>query len=330
LGGGANAMLRYKALNDVLEIRHEKGHPVSVFIKDRTVIEDTESSIDLVYKGWWLRNYPGRLTFSSMPADFGSLLIQRRRWANGGLLILPNLLRYIVRAPKNLALLKECFMRFHYLISSPSGCLVALLLFLYSFCHPVETAWLPFSLAPFFVLYIRDLRNSGYTISDMMRIFALNLLLLPVIAGGVLKSFEQMITGRKIPFGRTPKVPGRTAAPAFYSIIEMILPFLCFGSAVFDSAHHHWVQAAVAFSNGMLLSYALIFFLGVKATAQDIAVGAKAAWNVLSGNTEDVSSPARNASRSPIIMMPSHLAEELVTIQPSHLQNYLDVAANAA
>lgn len=62
------------------------------FIQDRTVIEDTESSIDLRRKEWRLYNYPERLSYSATPPDFGSLVIQRGRWANGGLLILPKLL----------------------------------------------------------------------------------------------------------------------------------------------------------------------------------------------------------------------------------------------
>jgi cellulose synthase/poly-beta-1,6-N-acetylglucosamine synthase-like glycosyltransferase len=52
------------------------------YIQDRTVIEDTESSVDLVAKGWELTNYPERLSYSATPPDFGALVIQRRRWAN--------------------------------------------------------------------------------------------------------------------------------------------------------------------------------------------------------------------------------------------------------
>ena len=52
------------------------------------MIEDTESSVDLGIKGWTLFNYPERLSYSATPPDFGSLCIQRQRWANGGLLIL--------------------------------------------------------------------------------------------------------------------------------------------------------------------------------------------------------------------------------------------------
>ena len=36
---------------------------ITRFVHDRTVIEDTESSIDLVEKGWTLFNYPERLSY---------------------------------------------------------------------------------------------------------------------------------------------------------------------------------------------------------------------------------------------------------------------------
>ena len=42
-----------------------------------------------------LFNYPERLAYSATPPDFGSLLIQRRRWANGGVIIVPKLMRYL-------------------------------------------------------------------------------------------------------------------------------------------------------------------------------------------------------------------------------------------
>ncbi len=70
------------------------------YVQDRTVIEDTESSIDLVANGWTLFNYPERLSYSATPPDFGSLSVQRGRWANGGLLIAPKFLRFAHQARK--------------------------------------------------------------------------------------------------------------------------------------------------------------------------------------------------------------------------------------
>src|SRR5262249_13930593 len=86
---GANAVLRRSAIADLRSTRHERGFEVPCFIQDRTPIEDTESTVDLMARGWALYNHPERLAYSATPADFGALLIQRRRWANGGLIILP-------------------------------------------------------------------------------------------------------------------------------------------------------------------------------------------------------------------------------------------------
>jgi cellulose synthase (UDP-forming) len=114
---GANALLRRTALEDIKTVETERGFAITKYIESRTVIEDTESSIDLINKGWKLHNYPDRLAYSATPPDFGSLLIQRRRWANGGLIILPKLLGYLVQRPFRFRKVPEVFMRAHYLIS---------------------------------------------------------------------------------------------------------------------------------------------------------------------------------------------------------------------
>src|SRR6185369_1656216 len=88
---GANAVIRKEALEDIVEVQNVGGYDIMTYIQDRTVIEDTESSIDIGTAGWSLVNYPERLSYSATPPDFGSLVVQRRRWANGGLLILPKL-----------------------------------------------------------------------------------------------------------------------------------------------------------------------------------------------------------------------------------------------
>lgn len=40
-------------------------------------------------------NYPERLSYSSTPPDFGSLVVQRRRWANCSLLIIGKFFRIV-------------------------------------------------------------------------------------------------------------------------------------------------------------------------------------------------------------------------------------------
>ena len=64
--GGTNALLRKRALEDIATaVREEQtGIDVPRYIQDRTVIEDTESSVDLVHRGWGLFNYPARLSYA--------------------------------------------------------------------------------------------------------------------------------------------------------------------------------------------------------------------------------------------------------------------------
>ena len=51
---GANAVIRRVALDDIVEVSTEGGFEVRTYIQDRTVIEDTESSVDLGRKaGTW-------------------------------------------------------------------------------------------------------------------------------------------------------------------------------------------------------------------------------------------------------------------------------------
>jgi cellulose synthase/poly-beta-1,6-N-acetylglucosamine synthase-like glycosyltransferase len=64
---GANALIRRKALDDIATLEKEGDKMVVKFIQDRTVIEDTESSVDLLLKGWTLYNYPDRLAYSATP-----------------------------------------------------------------------------------------------------------------------------------------------------------------------------------------------------------------------------------------------------------------------
>ncbi|WP_282405036.1 glycosyltransferase family 2 protein, partial [Pseudomonas sp. PS02285] len=92
---GANAIIRRQALEDIRDEVVDDGIMHARFIRDNTVIEDTESSIELIDRGWRLYNYPERLSYSMTPSDFGALVVQRRRWANGGLLMLSSLRRYI-------------------------------------------------------------------------------------------------------------------------------------------------------------------------------------------------------------------------------------------
>ncbi len=271
---GANALLRMSALRDIAEVMDERGHAVPVFIQDRTVIEDTESSVDLIARGWELHNYPERLAYSATPPDFGALLIQRRRWANGGLLILPKLMRHLVSHFHQPRKLVEGFFRAHYLGSIAAVNLGLLILLAVGFDQSLDGWWLPLTALPYFLLYARDLRYSGYgKTADLVRVYALNLLLIPINLGGVLKSLQQALTGRRTPFGRTPKVSGRTAAPALYVIAEFALVAFWLINCGIDAIEGYWVTAFFCFVNAMLLVYAIHAFIGLRTGWEDIRVG---------------------------------------------------------
>ena len=271
---GANAMLRMTALDAIKETQFVNGKTVNIYIQDRTLIEDTESSIDLVHKGWKLYNYPKRMTYSASPSDFGSLLIQRRRWANGGLIILPKLLRYTFRAPKNLRLAREFFMRFNYLAMTTLSVAMLLVYSFYTFSPRLSTPLLIYATLPYMLLFSRDLKICGYRYTDVFRVCAFNLMLMPVIAAGVMKQMEQIVTGRKIPFGRTPKVKDRTSAPAFYYLVELALLGF-FAHRVFaERQDSDWSQTVVAAVNLCFLVYALVNFIGIRAMVEDLSAAA--------------------------------------------------------
>ncbi|MHA6508631.1 glycosyltransferase family 2 protein [Tessaracoccus sp. Y1736] len=268
---GANALLRKEALMDIRAEDTERGHTIARYIQDRTVIEDTESTLDLAERGWDLHNVPQRLAWSATPPDFGSLAIQRSRWANGGLLIAPKALRRLLARPLDRLAVPAFLIRMHYLTSIATGSLGLLaLLFLPLGGDELRSLWLPLISAPYFVLYARDLVLSGYRTTDMGRVFALNLMLVPVHLAGVFKSIHQGLTGKRIPFGRTPKVSGRTAAPAWAVLSIWVMTLWCVVSVGVAVATGRWINATGAAVTGAALAYAAVAFIGLREGVEDI------------------------------------------------------------
>jgi cellulose synthase (UDP-forming) len=269
---GANAVLRKEALDDIVTYYQEGGFRIAKYIQDRTVIEDTESSIDLVARGWSLYNLPERLSYSATPADFGSLLIQRRRWANGGLIILPKLLRHLARTPHRLRTWAEGFMRVNYLASIAGTNLGLLLILTIPADDYLNIFWLPLTALPYYLIYGRDLVLVGYGVGDLFRVYALNFLLIPVNLGGVFKSIQQGVTGRQIPFSRTPKVRGRTATPAGYILASYALMLYCFAFGFYDLLCGRWLQAGFCLGSALVLLYGTAAFIGFRASWEDLSL----------------------------------------------------------
>lgn len=272
---GANAVIRWAALRELGQVREENGILVRTFIQDRTVIEDTESSIDLAIKGWSLTNYPARLSYSATPSDFGSLVVQRRRWANGGLIIMPklgSLLRERRRRGERTSV-AELALRADYL-GSIAATSVGLVLFQLVMLVPgTATVVSPLGLLAMFPYVVGqglDLRRLGYPARLVLWVSGLNFALVMVNLAGALKSIQQGVTGRKIPFARTPKVRDRTAAPALYVVSTYLAgPYLLLISWV-AAQMNRWSVSVLATSTAVVAIIAAMAFVPPRSAWEDV------------------------------------------------------------
>ncbi|MFI7541840.1 EAL domain-containing protein [Actinoplanes sp. NPDC049599] len=268
---GANAVLRKKALDDIREIAYEGDWEIRRYIQDRTVIEDTESTIDLGVHGWTLYNYPERMAYSATPPDFGSLCIQRQRWANGGLLILSRLKDQFraraARGKKNR--FGELFLRVNYMASIfwSSVCLIVMLV--YPFNADLLNPILLLVSVPYFLMMSADLKACGYKRLDVLRVYGFNLILLPVNLSGSFASILQLLTGEKSAFKRTPKVRNRTTSATTYLVAPLALIAFCGYTVVRDVQLHLWDNLVFAGLNLVLASYAMIAYVGLGNTLVD-------------------------------------------------------------
>lgn len=270
---GANALLRRSALEDICETVYERGYPIRRYLHDRTVVEDTESTIDLMMCGWQVYCHPERLSYSATPADFGALVIQRRRWANGPLLIVPKLIRHALAGSNRLRRLPEFLMRF-YTLTSAAGAAAMLLTIAIPFpdARRLPILWLILSAIPYYILYCHDLEACGFEWWDLPRVYGMNLLLITVNLTGMLKSLKQAVTGARSAFTRTPKVPGRTAAPPIQIIMPVLILPCVLISCIRLLVHSEWAYSAYGLTNLVCLGYALYSYVGPRAAWEDIAV----------------------------------------------------------
>jgi chitodextrinase len=269
---GANAVIRKKALDEIAETSYIGDWEIKAYIRDRTVIEDTESTIDMGIAGWRLFNYPERLSYSATPPDFGSLCIQRRRWANGGLLILPKLHRQsrIRRAQGKRVRFSEQFLRWNYMASISWSSASLLILLAFPFSATLISPLLGLIALPYFAAMASDLRYCGYKRLDVLRIYGFNLVLLGVNLAGTFSSIVQGITASKAPFARTPKVKDRTVVPPFLLLAPYLLIALA-GFTLYRAYVNHLTEnLCYAALNVSLACYAAKAFIGLRNTLVDL------------------------------------------------------------
>jgi cellulose synthase/poly-beta-1,6-N-acetylglucosamine synthase-like glycosyltransferase len=281
---GANALLRKRALDDIRVLEHDGAALRLIYVQDRTVIEDTGSTMDLLGKGWSVFNHFKPLAFSATPADFGSLAIQRQRWSNGGLIIFPSLVRQYWASRLLLRRLPELLLRSHYLLSPLVGNVAVLMLMVLLLADARELLVTSLAMGPYFFLYGRDLSRSGYRFRDLFAVSSLNLLLLPVSLAGVLASITQILTGKKAAFARTPKVAGRTAVHPVFIVFNAGMFLLMLGYAADGIEKGDLIGTIVPVVNLLLYGYGLHRFIGIRAGLLDLVrPGSRALTETLRG-----------------------------------------------
>lgn len=269
---GANAIIRKEALEDIVEKEWIGGFEIKRYVQDRTVIEDTESSIDLAMHGWKLTNYPERLSYSATPPDFGSLIVQRRRWANGGLLIMPKLLRRHSehkRMRERVSYL-ELMLRTNYMASIAWASFGLIFILAYPYDSRLLSPIIVLAALPYFLAMASDLKYCGYKRTDVLRIYGFNLILLPVNLAGVLKSIQQALTGKKIPFARTPKVKNRTISPLLYVVAPIAIIAFSVFTGYRDLMAENWANAIFAIFNATVATWAFVSYIGIGNAMVDI------------------------------------------------------------
>ncbi|MDO8211645.1 glycosyltransferase family 2 protein [Conexibacter sp. CPCC 206217] len=269
---GANAVLRKRAIDDLRDVSHDGDWSISRFISDRTVIEDTESSIDLGVHGWRLLNYPERLSYSATPPDFGALCIQRQRWANGGLLILPGLWRQIRtrRARGERQKFGETFLRINYMASICWSSIALIFLLLFQFNDRLISPLVLLISIPYFAMMAVDLKHCGYRRSDVLGLYGFNLVLLAVNIAGVGASLLQVLVGGRPAFKRTPKVRSRTTPGLTFIVMPYVFVVFSVLTLLSDLDRDRWVNVTLAGLNAVLASYAIVAYIGLFHSVVDV------------------------------------------------------------
>jgi len=296
---GANAVIRKTALDSIRRDVYQGDWKLSAYISDRTVIEDTESTMDMEVHGWQLYNYPERLSYSATPPDFGALCIQRRRWATGGLIIAPKI-KTVWRTRRDRGertRFGELFLRANYMASIAWSSVGLLVLLTYPFSSTLVTPLLGLVALPYFWAMASDLKYCGYKRTDVARVYGFNLLLLPVNLAGVLATLVQAVTAAKVPFARTPKVRNRTVAPPLFVVAPWALLLFAAATAAYAWSKDRQVNFVYGVLNTVLVAYALVALVGVRNSLVDASVHA---WRFLFRPV-----PVKQPKKAPAVARPT-------------------------
>ena len=179
----------------------------------------------------------------------------------------------MMRARKRIgATFLEGFLRLSYLMGVLWAGLGLVILLFYPFDDSLVSGWALMAALPFFLALATDLRRNGYRRRDVLGVYGLNLMLLPINTVGALKSIAQAIGGQKVVFARTPKVRTRTVAPFFYVVIPYVIIVWAFLTLADDIDKGNWWHATFAALNGVLALYAMVAYYGLWHSLSDLLI----------------------------------------------------------
>jgi hypothetical protein len=167
----------------------------------------------------------------------------------------------------------ELCLRLNYISSIAWANVGLLFLLIYPYDSRLLSPTVLLASVPYFLLMGSDLRYNGYKFSDVLRVYGLNLILLPVNLAGVLKSLQQAMTGKKIPFARTPKVKRRTSAPLLF----VVAPYAIVAFSAFtvwrNISAENWGNALFAAVNTVLALATILTTIGIWNSIVDVWLG---------------------------------------------------------
>ncbi len=168
------------------------------------------------------------------------------------------------------ALIGEMFLRLSYLASITWASVGLWLLLFYPFDQNLLSRYAILTAIPYFVALATDLRRNGYKRRDVIRLYGLNIMLLPVNTVGAVRSIGQAIGGQKSAFKRTPKVKSRTITPLLFVAFPFVISVWSAVTLVNDLAAHRYFHAAFAGANAVITLYVMLSLHGIMNSAADI------------------------------------------------------------
>jgi hypothetical protein len=169
--------------------------------------------------------------------------------------------------------LTEIMLRVNYMASIAWASFGLVFLLAYPYDSRLLSPLVLLAALPYFLAQASDLKACGYRYSDIFRIYGFNLILLPVNLAGVLKSIEQSLTGKKIPFARTPKVRNRTATQLLYVVAPYGIVAFSVLTAWRNVIDQNWGNAAFAAFNAFCASWAILGNIGLVNSLADVWLG---------------------------------------------------------